>query len=87
MIYKMRTYLLLLLRPDDLEGAEALAGAAETAAASLFLAEAAAASLFLAEAAPSLVAAAAAAVASFCFALSAAEEDDCGFLPLLPFSW
>ena len=74
----MRTYLLLLLRPDDLEGAEALAGAAETAAASLFLAEAA----------PSLVAAAAAvAVASFCFALSAAEEDDCGFLPLLPFSW
>ena len=73
----MRTYLLLLLRPDDLEGAEALAGAAETAAASLFLAEAA----------PSLVAAATAAVASFCFALSAAEEDDCGFLPLLPFSW
>ena len=70
----MRTYLLLLLRPDDLEGAEALAGAAETAAASLFLAEAA----------PSLVAAAA--VASFCFALSAAEEDDCGFLPLFPFS-
>ena len=74
----MTTYLLLLLRPDDLEGAEALAGAAAATAA---------ASLFLTEAVPSLVAAATAAeVASFSFALSAAEEDDCLFLPLFPFS-